>query len=142
MSNCCTPNTSPNTKPAKSRACPSDGEEYHSVPFATVLHHLKHPWVNTPKEQLFYFCDNPECDVVYFGQNDDIIKKDRIRSLIGAKDQSSDAMICYCFDIKRSEAISNPDARSFVKEQTKQGSCSCKTFNPSGKCCLKGFPKL
>ena len=112
------------------------------MPFATVLHHLKHPWVNTPPiEQIYYFCDNPECNVVYYGQDDSVIEKERIRTLIGVKEHSEHALICYCFDINRGEAFNNPDAKMFVKEQTKLGSCSCKTFNPSGKCCLKDFPK-
>jgi len=39
------------------------------------------------------------------------------------------------------EAATQPDAKSFVIEKTKGHFCECEARNPSGKCCLKDFPK-
>lgn len=138
MSDCCSTNTPSNANDRK-HTCPGDGKEYHRVDYTTVIHHLATPWQDTPKEQNYYFCDSPDCDVVYFGQDDSTINKDRIRTTVGVKERSEDAMICYCFDVTRRQAQEDPRAKAFIIEQTKNGSCSCATNNPSGKCCLKDF---
>jgi len=50
-------------------------------------------------------------------------------------------MLCYCFGVSSADFERNPATRDFVMAQTKANLCSCETSNPSGRCCLKDFPK-
>lgn len=140
MSECCSSNKVIEQHP-KRHVCPSNGQQYLEVPYSTILHHVKEPWKLTPKEQAYYFCDDPECDVVYFGFDNSTILKIQLRTKVGIKETSGDTLICYCFGVSRSEAQTNKQAKAFVIEQTKHSQCACTTHNPSGRCCLKDFPK-
>jgi hypothetical protein len=106
-----------------------------------MLHHIKQPWSHKLSDQQYY-CGNPSCDVVYLSEDTTIIKKSGIRTSIGVKEQSGDALICFCFGVSKAEAASNEDVKNFVIKQTKESMCSCDTANPSGRCCLKDFPKF
>ena len=121
--------------------CPVNGHTYNQVPYVTLLYHVKNAWQVNLKQQKYYFCDDPECDVVYFGEDASLINKNQLRTHIGIKSQAADAMICYCFGIDRITALKQPSTRDFIIQQTRLKNCSCKTHNPSGRCCLKDFPK-
>jgi hypothetical protein len=140
MSDCCSSSKKVSQSP-KRHVCPENNKQFIAVPYSTVLHHVKDPWKLTPKEQAYYFCDDPDCDVVYFGYDNSIIRKDQLCTKIGIKESSGDALVCYCFGVSNSEAKKDDQAKAFVIEQTKQSLCSCSTYNPSGRCCLKDFPK-
>jgi hypothetical protein len=43
--------------------------------------------------------------------------------------------------VSKTDYLDNPGTREFVVEQTKLKHCACEVQNPSGKCCLKDFPK-
>jgi len=121
--------------------CPENNIKYGQVSYKTLLHHVKEPWRLAAKEQTYYFCEDPDCDVVYFGFDNSVICRNQLRIKIGIKTRSNDDLICYCFGVSKSEAQENARIKAFVVEQTKKSLCSCKTRNPSGKCCLKDFPK-
>ncbi|MDH5258630.1 MAG: hypothetical protein OEX07_11500 [Gammaproteobacteria bacterium] len=143
MSDCCSSsnNTASAVDSPSRHSCPSNGENCMKVDYATVLHHVKSAWAQNIADQAYYFCDAPECDVVYIGLDDSLITKSMLRSLVGVKEDDDTALICYCFDVTKAEAKSDRSAYQFVVEQTKKSNCSCKTSNPSGRCCLKDFPK-
>ena len=140
MSDCCPANKESEQHPKK-HVCPKNGNQYLEVPFGTVLHHVNKPWELALKEQACCFCDDPHCDVVYFGIDGSTITKDQLRTKVGIKETDADALICYCFGVSKTEAQTNTKAKKFVVEQTKDSLCSCRTYNPSGRCCLKDFPK-
>ena len=140
MSDCCTNNKDVEQQPRR-HVCPKNGKQYLEVPYGTVLHHVKEPWKQAPKEQAYYYCDDPECDVVYFGIDNSTLLKGQLRTKIGVKETSEDALICYCFDVSKAQALTSEQAKAFVIEQTRGSTCSCETYNPSGRCCLKDFPK-
>lgn len=140
MKNCCSSDNQVQQAP-KRTTCPKDGKQYAQVPYNIVLHHIKQPWKLASIEQPYYFCDNPECDVVYFGLDDSIIDKTQVRTPVGIKEDSEEALICYCYGVSKREALKDDLAKRFVMEQTKSAFCACATRNPSGKCCLKDFPK-
>ncbi|MDH5217869.1 MAG: hypothetical protein OEX19_09245 [Gammaproteobacteria bacterium] len=143
MSDCCSSScASQTTVPPKKHTCVSCGNNFLEVPYSTVLHHIRKPWISGIKEQAYYFCANPDCDTVYFGLDDSVITKAEVKTDIAIKEpDSNDALICFCFDVSNAEAKTNIQAKAFVVEQTKNGVCSCTTHNPSGRCCLKDFPK-
>jgi len=140
MSSCCSKDNAANKFPRR-QSCPINQQNYILVSLKTILHNIKAPWKVNLKEQGYYFCNDPECDVVYFGENGQIIKKQELLTTTSVKQNKEDDLVCYCFNVKRSDAQKNPQIKTFVIEQTKIGNCSCETSNPSGRCCLKYFPK-
>jgi len=140
MSDCRSNNRDVDPQP-KRHVCPKNGKQYHEVSFSTVLHHVKEPWKHVPKEQTYYYCFDPDCDVVYFGIDNSTILKNQLRTKVGVKESGEDGLICYCFDISKAQAQTSEQAKVFVIEQTRSSACSCSTHNPSGRCCLKDFPK-
>jgi len=87
-----------------------------------------------------FFCRDPDCEVVYFGEDNSVILKTELRTEVGIKDKSEQAMICYCFGVTHAAASRSPHIKAFVIEQTRNQLCACEIRNPSGKCCLKDFP--
>ena len=140
MTDCCDSKTSSRNSPKKAR-CPVNGKEYGSVGFKTVLHHLAKPWSKEVKAQLYYYCTDTNCDVVYFGEDQSVIEKSALRTKVGIKEASPESPVCYCFGVSYAAAKDDGRAKEFVAEMTKQSLCSCETSNPSGRCCLKEFPK-
>ena len=144
MSDCCSGSKS-STDVKKShprkKACPLNQHEYALVEIKTILHHLAESWNADLKQQAYYYCNDPECDVAYFAEDGSTIKKSQLRTNLSSKDKNQ-ALICYCFGVSMADAKDNPEIKNFVIQQTKVGNCSCETSNPSGRCCLKDFPKI
>lgn len=135
MSDCCssTPETHPGRHP-----CPVCGNTCREVSTTTILHHIKEPWNWKTTDQGYYFCNTPNCDVAYCGEDNSVIGKSELRTKIGLKENSTEALICYCFGVTSAEA--NAGTRAFVTQKTKERLCACEIRNPSGRCCLKDFP--
>ncbi len=136
MSDCCGDSQAPQKK-----ACPSCQSQGLTVPFATVLHHLKQSWQTKFKQQTWYFCEGSGCAAVYFGGDNSLIKQSDLRTQIGLKTPTDDGFICYCYGVTKSQA-KDLAIKQFVMNQTKQKNCACTTRNPSSRCCLKHFPKI
>jgi len=134
MSECC--NTSSSNK---KHVCPVNGKAYSQVSTRTIKHHISEPWNHELSNTNYYFCSDPNCEVVYFGLDDSIINKTQLRTELGFKEKDQNALICYCFGVTKKQAEENPNIKTYVTEQTKNHTCSCETSNPSGKCCLKHF---
>lgn len=141
MSDCCSTSYEKTVSAAPKRyTCPLNHKEYRQVPIKTVLHNIKQPWKLKMVLQDFYFCDDPECDVVYFALDDNVIYTQELRSMVGVKSRKTDSTLCYCFDITFEQASINPGLKKYVADKSAQKLCECCTRNPSGKCCLKDFP--
>ncbi len=119
------------TNPHKKHLCPVDGNLYPFVTTKTIKHQLKTPWLWDDNNQPYFYCDNNNCDVVYFSADGDLILN---------KDMKIETpLLCYCFGISQKDYVNSPSLKQFVVSQTKQKLCACDTANPSGKCCLKHF---
>ncbi|WP_172600480.1 putative iron-sulfur cluster-binding metallochaperone [Sulfurivermis fontis] len=138
MSNCCAA-TAETSVPSGKRTCPLCGGEGVGVAWQTLLHHLARPWQRQGMNQPYYFCNTPDCEVVYFTDSGVTIGKQELRTVVGSKETAPAALLCYCFGVSRADAV-DPVVRDFVVQQTKAGLCACTTRNPSGRCCLKDFP--
>ena len=126
----------------RKRRCPVDGSECSPVAAVTMRHQLKSPWQQPLSAQRYYFCDSPLCDVVYFGDDGTVFTIDALRGPIGQKQVAGfDKIICYCFGVTQADAQNDPAVKAFVVQQTKEGHCACEARNPSGRCCLKDFPR-
>ncbi|NOR43489.1 MAG: hypothetical protein GQ572_09145 [Gammaproteobacteria bacterium] len=132
-------NTSSDVTRRNKFKCPVNGKQYAWVSDKTILLHIKEPWSWDSKKQDYYFCEDPECDVVYFGEDESIITKSAVRTVVGIKEKSDNALICYCFGVTR-RASTDSQIKSFVIKNTKDHTCACEIRNPSGRCCLKDFP--
>ena len=139
MNDCCNTEDKQATTPRKF-ICPENNTEYAEVTLKTLLHHIKFPWLRNMKNQPYYFCHDPECDVVYFGLDGTTISTAEVRTRIGIKDKNPQSFICYCFGVTKNDALRYPEIKTFVTQQTQNKMCACETRNPSGHCCLKDFP--
>jgi len=140
MTHCC---TTSNIPPPRA-ACPANGKIYPQVSLRTVLHHVAKPWRRELTSHAYYFCDDPDCDVVYFGEDKRLLRRNSLRQPVGQKSRAADRHICYCFDIRMTDLLTEDNKlklRSFVLAQTKTSTCDCEIRNPSGRCCLKDFPR-
>lgn len=133
---CC--GSTENNSYSKKLECPICGNRSSKVTQKTILHNVLKPWDIELIEQGYYFCETENCDVVYFGQDSNVIKKSRLR--MNVKENKATSILCYCFGVTYSEAM-NQQVLEFVIEKTKEKKCDCEIRNPSGKCCLKNFPK-
>ncbi len=140
MADCCSSSEGKTAHISKHR-CPANGIEHAEVSSRTIAHHIKHPWQWQDKGRRYFFCDDPDCDVAYFADDDSVILKSQLRTKVGVKEAGDDAMLCYCYGVTRGDALSNPGIRDFIVAETGQRRCACDTSNPSGRCCLKDFPR-
>lgn len=140
MTNCCSLTNCDGTPPKKGR-CPVNGRDYAEVSSRTIPHHIRLAWEWRATAQRYFFCEDPFCSVAYFGDDGSVIPTNRLRTP-DVKATADDAMLCHCFGIRHADARNNPSIRDFVMAQIRQGHCSCDTANPSGRCCLKNFPKV
>lgn len=136
MADCCCSGTQ-----SEQGVCPGHGGNGREVSFQTVMHHLKTPWNKTLVSQRYFFCELEACPVVYFGEDGTCFEEDAIRERVGQKRKGAQDMLCYCFDIRYGEAAEDTAIKAYVVEQTRAGMCSCDIRNPSGRCCLKDFPR-
>ena len=70
-----------------------------------------------------------------------MIERAVLSTVVGCKQQSGSAMLCYSYGVTRADTQAVPQIRAFVVEQTPQQLCACETRNPSGRCCLADFPR-
>jgi hypothetical protein len=139
MTHCCTTNSS---IPCKA-ICPINGQLYAQISRRAVLHQVRQPWRHALTAQQYYFCDDPDCEVVYFGDNQQIFLQHDVRQTVCQKSIAADKPVCYCFDIRLTDLQTESDKirlKTFVVEQTRSSACDCEIRNPSGKCCLRDFP--
>lgn len=68
MTNCCSSLELTSTLPKK-HICPVNGHQYFNVAITTIMHHINDPWNWQYSDQGYYYCTDPECNVVYFGQD-------------------------------------------------------------------------
>jgi len=53
--------------------------------YLAVITYIKEPRTWEEKQQAYYFCEDPECDMVYFGQDNSVIKISALRTTAGIK---------------------------------------------------------
>jgi hypothetical protein len=142
---CCTSDTTPEYP--RSAVCPQNGERYSSVTRKTLLQHVRSPRNQHLAEQAWYFCSDADCDVVYFSEQGLLVTRGEVRQEVGQKSQGQQRTLCYCFDVTEKRVNdeiwehSYSPSYEFIVAQTRASNCACEAQNPSGRCCLKDFPK-
>ena len=120
--------------------CVDCGAEGRPVERQTILHHVKHEYLDRVNDEAYRFCPDPSCDVVYYGGTRFTVND--LRELVSAKTTGDARPICYCFgftegdaraEIKRTAHSAIP---ATISRLIKAGMCACEVRNPSGACCL------
>lgn len=147
MGNCCSSNKDKSSLVNQVVMCPSCHARAKGVGLTTLLHQVKAPLNQSLSDQAYFFCAQVDCETVYFTLNGLRFNREQICGSVGQKSLDPERTLCYCFDITAamvSDEIrleGNSSSKAFVVEQTKLKNCACDLRNPSGRCCLKEFPK-
>jgi hypothetical protein len=94
----------------------------------------------TPSEHRF--CQDAECEVVYFDTAGNQYTTADVRVPVWQKEPCGARMVCYCFgeneaDIRSEiERFGQSDAVGRVRRHIEAGRCACEIRNPRGACCL------
>lgn len=90
----------------------------------------------------WFYCDLPDCDVVYFAADGRTLTKDTLNVRVGAKEKIGPRTVCYCFghtveSIREEiERTGRSTVAASITAKVKAGECSCERRNPKGSCCL------
>lgn len=138
MPGCCesAPDGSPPT-------CPVSGRRTRSVGRKTVESLVKPEAKEALTPEPYFFCDAPDCDVVYVSAlGDHLVTKDMLTVRVGIKETEDPIPLCYCFGYDR-EAVrddirrtGDTDIQTIITAHVKAEECRCEETNPSGGCCL------
>ena len=109
----------------------------------TTLKHMVRPELLSQVEKAgFFFCAAAKCDVVYFHQDGDQLRKKDVRVRVGLKETEDPVPICYCFgfteamvrgEVETTGACTIPER---ISAEVKARHCACEVRNPQGSCCL------
>lgn len=108
------------------------------------LEHLLKPEQRAElRDTAYYFCQTPECDIVYFSDEPlHYFDKDDVAVRVGVKEKEDPIPVCYCFNFTERDIIEDVErygeGRIFkeITANVKAGVCACEVKNPSGRCCL------
>lgn len=125
-----------------SALCPVAGKPGKPVPLRTVMSLTRADHAADVAGREWFYCDLPECDVVYFSADGRLLRKDALFCRVGAKEGAAPRLVCYCFghtvesieeEIRRTGCSTVVEA---IRSRVKAGECTCATSNPQGRCCL------
>ncbi len=142
MSECCSVQERPAAAPGV-LPCPACGSRSKRVEILTVKSLVRHlPFEMAPAQ--YCFCEEFSCDVVYFPSNPEapIFRRGDLLVRVGAKENSDNGLVCYCFGITRKDVgdeiqqTGKSTVPERIKAEVQAGNCACEVKNPSGKCCL------
>lgn len=130
--------------PTPSRAeCPVSKTLSRKVQRRTLEHLLKPERVGSMANVQYYYCTEPNCNVVYFS-NETVpyFTVDDVSVKVLAKDNGDDVNVCYCFNWTRARikeeitSTGKSTASLQIAKEVKAGKCACDIKNPKGECCL------
>ena len=123
--------------------CQRCGARGHSVPRETLEALLTRDAHKRLKAGAYFFDSSPECEIVYFSnEQDSYFTKRDLRVRVGIKESEAPIPICYCFghtvDSARVEiqATGQSTVVAQITKEIQDGNCACEVKNPSGRCCL------
>lgn len=148
MSDCCSVNAKSGTAPAV-MPCPVNGARSKQVDMLAVRSLVRHLPLGMPRTQ-YYFCESPDCDLVYFPLDPRApgFRRADLSVPVGSKETTDPIPVCYCFGFTRKDIqIEIADTgRSTIADritaEVKAGNCACEAKNPSGKCCLGNVTRV
>src|SRR5437660_6754632 len=143
MSDCCSGNMKTAIAPLAVMPCPVNGARSKRVDMLTVKSLVRILPLAMPVTQ-YYFCNAPDCEVVYFGLAAEAprFRRQDVIARVGAKETADPIPICYCFGFTRQDiweeirSTGKSTVAKRIRAEVEAGRCACEVKNPSGKCCL------
>jgi hypothetical protein len=115
----------------------------------TMLLMLKAELFERINDGQYYFCADPDCEIVYFPETEGTcFYKTDLRVRVGVKESHDPIPLCYCFGFDESDfrdeikATGQAMIPAKIVKMVKAGMCACDTRNPSGACCLGDITKM
>ena len=116
----------------------------------TMEHLLRPALAQRIAETQYYFCETPNCPVVYFSHHPGapVFRKQDLSVRMGSKETGDPIPLCYCFSITRQAVRDEIQQTGFstvvsrIKAEVQAGNCACEVKNPSGKCCLGNVTRV
>ncbi|GAB4025303.1 MAG: copper chaperone Copz family protein [Bdellovibrio sp.] len=142
---CCNPKLTEGKKPHLSTVflCPMCGTKGVKIEVVTIENHLLDKFKKQINNaDIYKFCKNPICTVVYFSYQNAIFYKDNLKEKTTLKDDNLDVKTCYCFNITKGNIVDElkrtGDCKviEVIQSKMKNLGCFCETSNPQGSCCL------
>ncbi|MCI0352434.1 MAG: hypothetical protein L0Z53_23705 [Acidobacteriales bacterium] len=142
MSDCCSVQEAKGAAP-RVMVCPACGGRSKQVQSLTVKSLVRTLPLGMPAVQ-YYFCEAPECDVVYFPADSGapLFRRADLWVRVGVKESNGPIPVCYCFGFTREsiqeeiQQAGESTVAGKIKAEVQAGNCACELKNPSGKCCL------
>ncbi len=142
MSGCCSAKTGAEcaTPQREASICPACATKAKPVSTLTVKS-LVRDHTRVSAGDTYWFCRQPECDVVYFS-GAQLFRKADLKVRVGIKEHEDPIPLCYCFEYSRAdigrdiESLGKTEIPDRIKAEVQAGFCACEVKNPSGKCCL------
>ncbi len=122
--------------------CTACGNTGRSIERKTVLHHVCHDLLVRVRNEAYRFCPDPNCSVVYYGDNGTHFSTDNLRDLVTVKASGDERPLCYCFGFSEGDARDdierngNSTIPAQISGLIKADMCACEVRNPAGVCCL------
>lgn len=122
--------------------CTATNAPGRKVSETTLTHLLREEALPRVEGREWYFCPDPDCDVVYFTADGETLSKHALKVRVGLKESEPPRPVCYCFgygfaDVEREAAGSEESAiAAAITEKCRQGLDRCEETNPQGSCCL------
>jgi len=117
-------------------ACPICHGVGQKVRKITVEHQVKQG--TNVKEEQFFLCRTPECDVAYYIQGETILEEQLVNK-IWFKEVPPPVPICYCANVTEDEILYHVavtkccSSLDDIKKHTEANTgCQCLTKNPAG----------
>jgi len=128
--------------------CPITGKRGKRVSLITVRSLVRPDYVAGIEDREWYFCEVPDCDIAYFAENGQTLRKDALRVRVGLKERQAPRLVCYCFDHtvegiqEEIERTGRSTVVAAITAKVHAGECHCETMNPKGSCCLGDLAKV
>lgn len=114
----------------------------------------RHTLTRTVRDKLnaehhYHFCENPDCDVVYYNNQDtSVFTTSELKNAVTIKDESPETPLCYCFKVLKKQALEDiartgtTNVFQHIQSKMKSGqSCFCEKANPRGDTCTQDIQR-
>ncbi len=129
-------------QPQGTGVCPRCGATGKAVKRVTLESLLKGDALTRSGSDVYRFCPNERCEVVYFAEGGGrIFPKSDLNVRVGIKETVAPRPVCYCFNhtIEEINDEIRLTGKTAVQDDIKtrmRAACWCETKNPQGSCCL------
>lgn len=125
--------------------CSNCGFKGFKVTAVTIKSQLKKDTLENVKSSLeeFNFCNNPQCDTVYYSNNgDESFNQMDIKSKVTIKNDDPKTPLCYCRKLLKQDVLKMIEAKeeniaAKIKAILSEGKSFCEKSNPKGICCTE-----